>query len=208
MIALYRNQNFIIMRKILILFLFSISTNAQEKLWTEADRQYTLDNLKRTRDDLVKETDNLTLEQWKFKESPERWSIAEIVEHLGNWELLWSREIGVSSRNPARPDLIATSKPDSYYHDFIMEEKVHESPDVSRPFGFIEGKNNIIRFVKLRNDNITFTEKTTADMRAIFEFTATQNPRNMHQVYIYQWGHVDRHLRQIRKVKAHENYPK
>jgi hypothetical protein len=196
------------MRKILVFILFAFSVNAQEKLWTEADRQYTLDNLKRTRDELVKETENLTLEQWKFKESADRWSIAEIVEHLGNWELLWSREIGISSRNPPRPDLIATSKPDSYYHDFIMEDKAHVSPDVSRPFGFIEGKNNIVRFVKLRNDNIAFTEKTNADMRAIFELTSTDYPRNMHQVYIYQWGHVDRHLRQIRKVKAQENYPK
>ena len=76
------------MKKIIFLLLLAISANAQEKLWTEADRQYTLDNLKRTRDDLVKETENLTAEQWKFKESPERWSIAEIVEHLGNWELL------------------------------------------------------------------------------------------------------------------------
>ena len=197
------------MKKILILLsLIALSASAQEKIWTEADRQYTLDNMKRTRDDLVKETENLTPEQWKFKESPDRWSIAEVVEHLGNWEIIWAREISISSRNKPSPELLNTSKPDSFYHEFIIEEKPHDAPDISRPTGFIEGKNNLTRFVKLRNDNITFIEKTNADMRAIFEFTATDYPRNMHQVYIYQWGHIDRHLRQIRKVKIDKNYPK
>ena len=196
------------MKTIILFLLFTISVSAQEKLWTEADRQYTLDNMKRTRDELVKETENLTLEQWKFKESPDRWSIAEIVEHLGTWEIIWAREISLGTRSKPQPELLKTSKPDSYYHEFIMEEKPHESPDISRPTGFIEGKNNLIRFVKLRNENITFTEKTNVDMKAMFELVGTDSPRNLHQVYIYQWGHIDRHLRQIRKVKTDKNYPK
>ncbi|MES2798177.1 MAG: DinB family protein [Bacteroidota bacterium] len=196
------------MKKLIFLLLLSFTGFSQEKLWTETDRKYTLDNLKRTRDELVKETENLSPAQWKFKESPDRWSIAEIVEHLGNWEIIWAREISVSSRNKPNPDLIKTSKPDSYYHEFIMEDKVHDSPTISRPTGFIEGINNLSRFVKLRNENIDFTEKTKADMRALFEFEGTDNPRNMHQVYIYQWGHVDRHMKQIKKVKSHMNYPK
>jgi len=206
--TVYLSQNIYKMKKALVLLFFTVSAVAQEKLWTESDRQYTLDNLKRTRDELVKETENLTLDQWNFKESADRWSIAEIVEHLGNWELLWAREIGISSQNTPKPEMLLTSKPDSYYHDFIMEEKAHISPTISRPTGFIEGKNNLTRFVNLRNENITFTEKTKADMKAIFELTGTDRARNLHQVYIYQWGHVDRHLRQIRKVKTHINYPK
>ena len=197
------------MKKVLILLsLISFTASAQEKLWTEADRQYTLDNMKRTRDELIKETENLTSEQCKFKESPDRWSIADIVEHLGYWEIIWAREIGIGSWNKPSPELLATSKPDSHYHDFIMEEKSHTSPDFSRPTGFIEGKNNLTRFVKFRNENIMFIEETEADMKAIFELTATQDPRNLHQVYIFQWGHIDRYLRQIRKINADKNYPK
>ncbi|MBD2702833.1 DinB family protein [Spirosoma sp. BT702] len=178
-----------------------------QKLWTEADRQYTVDNLKRTRDALIQETEKLTDAQWHFHESPDRWSIAEVVEHLALWEIIWSREIGIGSRNTPQPDLVKTSKPDSYYNAFIMEDKAHVSPDFSRPTGFIKGKDNLTFFTRLRDQNIAFAEKTNADMRACFELTATDSPRNLHQVYIYQWGHVDRHLRQIRKIKAHANYP-
>ncbi|GAB2581248.1 DinB family protein [Spirosoma areae] len=191
-------------------FAFSLMIPATyaQKLWTEADRKYTVDNLKRTRDDLTRETENLTNAQWQFHETPDRWSIAEVVEHLALWEIIWAREIGMGIRNTPRPDLIATSNPDSYYHDFIMEANAHKSPDFSRPTGFIQGKNNLTFFRRLRDQAIGFADTTQADMRAQFELTATKFPRNMHQVYIYQWGHVDRHLRQIRKIKEHTNYPK
>lgn len=199
-----------IMKPLLILLinvLLSISTGYAQKRWTEADRKYTVENLKRTRDELTRETENLTESQWHFRESPDRWSIAEVVEHLALWEIIWTREISMGIRNTPRPDLIATSRPDSYYMDFIMETKAHKSPDFSRPTGFIQGKNNLLFFQRLRDQVIAFADTTQADMRAQFELTATNNPRNMHQVYIYQWGHVDRHLRQIRNVKQHPNYP-
>ncbi|WP_247237930.1 DinB family protein [Telluribacter sp. SYSU D00476] len=178
------------------------------KLWTEADRTYTVDNMVRTRNELVKETEHLTPEQWAFRESPDRWSIGEIVEHLALWEIIWAREVSMGSRSTPQPELNKTSRPDSYYTDYIMEEAPHVSPDFSRPTGFIRGKDNLTFFVKLRDQTIQFIQTTQADMRAHFELTATPNPRNMHQVYLFQWGHVDRHLKQIRKVKAHPNYPK
>ncbi|WP_128546559.1 DinB family protein [Larkinella soli] len=180
---------------------------APQKLWTETDRKYTVDQLKRTRDALVAETENLTPAQWAFHESPDRWSIGEVVEHLALWEIIWAREISMGTRNKPQPELNQTSKPDSYYAEWIMEPNPHKSPDFSRPSGFIEGKNNLAFFLKLRNQTISFVETTQADMRAHFELTATDSPRNMHQVYIFQWGHVDRHLRQIRKIKQHPNYP-
>ena len=182
--------------------------NTAAKLWTAADRQYTLDNMKRTRDELVKETENLTPAQWAFHESADRWSIGEIVEHLALWEIIWNREISIGVRNKPTPELNATSRPDSYYHEFIMEEAKHTSPDFTKPTGFIDGRKNLTFFLQNHAINLAFIESTQADLRAHFEFTGTPNPRNMHQVLIFQWGHVDRHLRQIRKVKTHPNYPK
>ncbi len=190
------------------LFIIKFPLWGQGGLWTDADRQYTLDNMKRTRDELVKETENLTPAQWAFHESADRWSIGEIVEHLALWEIIWNREISIGTRNKPQPELNATSKPDSYYNEFIMEDAKHNAADYTKPTGFIEGKNNLAFFLRNHAINLKFVETTQADLRAHFEFTNTPNPRNMHQVLIFQWGHVDRHLRQIKKVKAHPNYPK
>lgn len=193
----------------LLFFTFIVGqTFAQEKLWTETDRQFTIDQFTRTRDELVKETENLTPAQWAFRESADRWSIAQIVEHLALWEIIWSREISMGTRNKPQPELNKTSRPDSYYSDFIMETNPHVAADVAMPTGFIKGKDNLDFFISRWQTNLAFLKKTDADMRAHFELTATPNPRNMHQVYIFQWGHVDRHLRQIRKVKADANFPK
>ncbi|GAB3332985.1 hypothetical protein GCM10027299_39970 [Larkinella ripae] len=200
--------------KHLTIFLFFLAAGpvlaqSTTRLWTDADQQYTVENLKRTRDELIRETESLTDAQWHFHETPERWSIAEVVEHLALWEIIWAREISVGTRNKPQPELNQTSRPDHYYTTFIMEDTPHQSSDLSKPTGFIRGKDNLTFFLRHRDQAIAFAEKTKVDMRAQFEFTAAgDNPRNMHQVYLYQWGHVDRHLRQIRKVKAHANYPK
>lgn len=201
-----------ILKTVLALLFIIFTTNivqAQEtkSLWTEADRQYTLENMRRTRDALIKETENLTPAQWAFRDSAHRWSIGEVVEHLALWEIVWSREISMGSRSKPQPELNATSSPDSYYTTFIMEDKPHTAPDFAVPTGFIQGKNNLTFFLRGREQAIKFVETTKLDLRAHFELTNTQYPRNMHQVLIYQWGHVDRHLKQIAKLKAHKNYP-
>ena len=54
---------------LLLLSFLAGQTFAQEKLWTETDRQFTIDQFNRTRDELVKETENLTPAQWAFHES-------------------------------------------------------------------------------------------------------------------------------------------
>ncbi len=185
----------------------SNENSPSNNLNVEKDLQYTLDNLKRTRDILITETENLSPAQWSFKESPERWSIGEVVEHLAIWELLWAREISIGLRNKPTPELNLTSHPDSYYHTFIMEEKNHDSPAISKPQGHIVGKDNLNWFVKLRNENINFAEKIQVPLKDHFEFTNTAEPRNMYQVYIYQWGHIDRHLKQIKKIKVHPKFP-
>lgn len=177
------------------------------KLWSETDRRYTLDNFKRVKEELIKETENLTKEQWNFREAPGRWTIGEIVEHLGIWERVWPREIEMATRNKPQPELTTKAQPDSYYNEWIMEEKPHNAPVFAKPTGLIEGKNNLTYFLEQNDLNIKFVETTQLDLRAYFEQT-NKEPRSLHHVLIFQWGHVDRHLRQIRKVKSHAKYPK
>lgn len=64
----------------LFFILFSNPLQAQEtkRLWTETDRKYLVENMRRTRDELIKETETLTSAQWSFQESPDRWSNAPL----------------------------------------------------------------------------------------------------------------------------------
>lgn len=187
-----------------------ISSNSfSQKLWTETDRKYLVDNLTRTRDSVTRETENLTEAQWNFKESPERWSIREVTEHIAIWELLLMHEVSRALGSTAHPEWQA--KPDSMYLGFILEEKPHISVEYTKPFtytlplGLNTGPNNVAWFLKMRNESIDYLKTVKEDLRS---FYLKETRPNVHQVYIYIFGHSERHLRQIRKIKSNPNYPK
>jgi hypothetical protein len=184
---------------------------AQEsKLWTEADRKYLVDNLTRSRDELINETKGLSKEQWSFKESPDRWSINQIVEHIAIWELLMTHDVSRTLSGGPKPELAAKPKADSTYLNFIMEDKQHISTEYTKPFtytvpqGLSDLSANLGWVLKMRNESIGYVSSTNDDLRMYFAV----NGSNLHQRYITIFGHMDRHLRQLKKVKQHPNYPK
>lgn len=196
----------------ILVALCSITLFAQENsYWTEADRKYLIDNLTRSRDELLAETKGLSKEQWSFKESPDRWSINEVVEHIAIWELLLTHRISGQLANGPQPELVSEGIADSVKYNFIMEDKPHHSLEYTKPFtytipmGLNDLKNNVAWLLKMRNESIGFVSTTKDDLRVYF---AKGNKSSTHQTYITVFGHTDRHLRQIRKIKQHPKYPK
>jgi hypothetical protein len=182
-----------------------------QTLWTETDRKYLIDNLKRTRDLVIEETKNLTEQQWTFKEAPDRWSINEVVEHLAIWELLLDREVSQALVAGPQPGLTKNAKTDSSVLAFLMEDKPHITTEYTKPFTFTvpmgsnSGTNNLAWFLKMRNESLNFLDSTKTDLRYYF---LRAGRGSVHQVYITIFAHTDRHLRQIRKIKSNINYPK
>ncbi len=71
--------------------------------------------------------------------------------------------------------------------------------------GLNDLKNNVTWLMKMRNESISYVTDTHADLRAYF---VPGSKTNTHGTFITLFGHTDRHLRQIRKVKQHPDYPK
>lgn len=187
------------------------SYSQEVKQWTETDRQYLLANLIRSKEELIKETKDLTKQQWSFKESPDRWSINQVVEHIAIWELLLDHEISRALTEGPKPELYKTAKADSIFLGFIMEEKPHISIEYTKPFtytvpmGLNDLQNNMTWFLKMRDESIAWIEMAKEELRS---YNLKTGSPNIHQRYITLFGHSDRHLRQIRKIKQHPNYPK
>ena len=83
------------------------------QLWTDADRKFLVDNLERTKLEIMRETQNLTSAQWSFKEDSTRWSIGQVLEHLGLYERIFAQEeiseklfISVPTLNTHRKSLL------------------------------------------------------------------------------------------------------
>lgn len=179
-------------------------------VWTEADRKYLLDNLIRSKEEIVAETKQLTKEQWNFKESPDRWSINQIVEHICIWELIQMNEISVALQMGPLPDF-THYLPDSLFLDHDpMGLKKNNTTDFTKPFSYgvplgnNEGKNNIIWLTTMRNESIEYLKNETRNIRVHYICFGP----NIHQRYLGIFQHTFRHLRQIKKVKSHPNYPK
>lgn len=198
------------MKRTLLLFIVvyaHCSSFAQTTTWSESDRKYLVENLIRSRDILVKEVENLTDKQLKFKESPDRWSINQIVEHIGLWEILFEHEISRGLEAGMRPE--RKSEPDSANFKFIMETKPHYSLEWTKPYsytiplGLNDTKSNLTWVLKMRNESIDYLKATKDNLR---QYYASYG--NLHQIYILVFGHTDRHIRQIGKIKDHPNYPK
>lgn len=190
---------------------FALSSRSQEKLWSEEDRKHLIDHLTRTRDLIIAETKNLSPAQWNFKESADRWSINQVVEHLAIWELLLEREITQALAAPPQPELVKTARQDSVILNFLMEDKQHITTEYTKPFtytvplGINTGENNLAWLLKMRNEAIAYVDTTTVDLRYHF---LRAGKGSAHQVFLTISGHTDRHLRQIKKIKLNPDYPK
>ena len=196
------------MKYLIILYFLSCNTliNAQLQ-WTEEDRTYLIENLNRTTEILKEEIDGLTDEQWNFKEGPDKWSIAEVIEHLGIYEFKYYDQRYQIYLLPPEPELEKSTPPDSFYLDWINEDQPHSAVLSGRPLGLIEGSKNWDYFMIWRSRNLEKISNTTRDFRAHYGFRSKNRRWNIHQLYIILFAHCDRHLKQIKRIKAHQDFP-
>ena len=95
---------------------------AQKRLWTESERQVLLSELDRTTKGLMLEIEDLNQQQWTFQESPDRWSIAQIVEHLTVQNELHYRELSVNAQALQLPQYIAVVREwDDYFIKYATD---------------------------------------------------------------------------------------
>ena len=105
-------------------------------VWTEADRKYLLDNLTRSKEELLAETKNLTKAQWNFKESPDRWSINQIVEHICLWELIQMSEISTSLQIGPIPNFTSYSPDSAFINEDTKRLEKYITTDYTKPFTY------------------------------------------------------------------------
>jgi uncharacterized damage-inducible protein DinB len=117
---------------------FRMVATASPQALTPAERELALKSLQTTRDNFLKSIAGLSQKQWTFKPGPERWSVAEVAEHIAVAE---SAIFGLIQKqimsSPITPDKRAQVKG----KDEIVLEKVPDrshkaqAPEFLRPTG-------------------------------------------------------------------------
>jgi uncharacterized damage-inducible protein DinB len=180
---------------------------------TPADRESALKYLEITHQGVLDATKGLSANQWNFKSAPDRWSIAEVVEHIAAAEdFLFSNITDKVMKAPARTGTDDVKAIDQLVLKAVPDRSHKaQAPEPLKPtnrFGSPEA--SLKHFTESRERTEEYL-KSTPDLRA-HAAPASESPFGK-QMDAYQWilfiaGHSERHTKQIVEVKADPNFPK
>lgn len=217
------------MKSNILILLFVLSTltafcqtsaSYSGKIWTESERGNLLKGLERTKNEVFLETKGLSDQQWNFKEDSTRWSISEIVEHLITQDESFTKEIWTCLNQPELPQFIDIAKGNDHVFVEYSDDPLKANAGFLSPFGrYCSKEKTEFAYKRIRDTLFGTVKNSEDDFRKHFTFrnykfdgqltnAETYNVRDMHQIVLTCISHTDRHLKQLRKVKDHPNYPK
>ena len=172
---------------------------------TPGDRQRLLAHLEMTEDWVVSEVAHLSEGQLRFRMAPDTWSITDVVEHLSIAEPQYWKQLQDSTKQPPTTQkLEATDAAILWYG--IDRTKRATTGEARVPTGKVATVAEPVgRFRTLRATMKEYARTTADDLRSRKLLEGNMD--------VYQWflmisAHAQRHILQIREIKAHANYPK
>lgn len=177
-----------------------------------ADRDAGVQSLNETRQKFLDSIAGLSEAQWTYKPAPDRWSIAEVAEHLAVTETaLPSMVSGQILKTPANATPAAEKIPDARIFEVITDRSGKaQAPEMLRPSGRWSTRDEVIKaFNDGRDQNLEYIKTTTDDLRAhAVPHPALKAPVDGFQWFLLLSAHCARHTAQIEEVKADPGFPK
>ncbi|HYL86211.1 MAG TPA: DinB family protein [Candidatus Angelobacter sp.] len=190
-----------------LLLMAGASASAQEV--TPAEKERALQYLETTKKNVLEATKGLSEAQWNFKAAPDRWSVAQVMEHIAAAEdflrELVKDKVMVAPAGEAGRDVKKTD-------DAVLAMVPDRTNKVQAPeplvptnrFGTPDG--SIRHFVESRVATEDFLKGATG-----LRDHVTDSPMGKLDGYEFVLliaAHSERHLKQINEVKADPNFPK
>jgi len=193
-----------------LVVILSLAASALAQSLTQADRDRAVKYLESTRQGVQDATAGLSQAQWNFKPAPDRWSVAEVTEHIAAAEDfirgMVTDQVMKAPPRPAGEDVKALDE----MVLAAIPDRTHkaQAPEPLKPtnrFGSPEA--SLKHFAKSREQTLDFLKKHD-DLRD----HASDSPMGK-KLDAYEWilfiaAHSERHTKQINEVKADPKFPK
>lgn len=175
------------------------------------ERDLVLQQLAASETRLLALVDGLTETQWTFRETPERWSIAEIIEHCARFEGFILGRIVAAIEAPGEPgkgaeargkEGLVMSLAETRGTRFIAREAVRPTGSDRRPAEWLA------EFGAARARTIVFAQESCAPLRDHFFPHIAFGDLDCCQWLLLLGQHTERHARQIEEVRSHADFPK
>jgi uncharacterized damage-inducible protein DinB len=188
------------------------NASTEKSALSPEERQSAIKYLEETRQKVLDSLKDLSDAQWKFKSAPDRWSAAEVAEHIAvSEEAILGLVTERVMKSPAAPEKKEAAKDkDELVRTSVTNRSVKvQAPEMLKPASRFKTREEMIKaFNASRDKTIEYVKTTQDDLRSHF---------GPHPIFkdldAYQWvllisGHSERHSLQILEVKADPNFPK
>jgi uncharacterized damage-inducible protein DinB len=200
-----------ILAAMIYLAIASLAQTAPQTL-TAQERESALKELERTHDKFLQSIAGLSQKQWTFKAGPDRWSIAEVAEHITVSESaifgLVQKQIMTSPATPEKREQVKGK-------DEIVLQRVPDrshkaqAPEFLRPTGRWATEAALTQaFEESRKATMDYVRTTNDDLREHFFDHPLLGTMDGYQWLLLISAHSERHTAQIEEVKADPNFPK
>jgi hypothetical protein len=188
------------------------ATPAAAATLSAEEREAALNSLQATHDAFLKSIAGLSEKQWKFKPAPDRWSVAEVSEHIAISE---STLLGmVQSKivaSPATPEKRAEVAGKDETVLKMVPDRSHkaQAPEFLKPTNRWATQAELTKaFEDSRRATMDYVRTTNDDLRDHFGPHPLLGPLDAYQWILLISAHSERHTKQIEEVKADPNFPK
>lgn len=176
---------------------------------TQQERDSLLQHLEQTRQAFLDSISGLSDAQWTFRAGPDRWSIAEVAEHIAISEAtilqLVTDKMLKGPAIPPNPSPVSDEKLLAWLLDRTSR---FQAPEMLKPTNRWATRDALTNdFLTARDQTATYVKTTTDDLHG------HGGPHPIFKMLDgYQWvllisGHSARHTAQIEEVKASPGYP-
>lgn len=183
---------------------------AHAQALTAQERESLAKHLQQTRQAFLESISGLSNAQWTFKPGPDRWSIAEVAEHIAVSETtifqIVTAQIIKSPAVPRGPESVSDEKLLQWLLDRTSK---FQAPEMLKPTHRWTSRDDLTKdFLAARENTVAYVKTTNDDLHG----HAAPHPV-FKMLDAYQWllllsGHAARHTAQILEVKESPEYPK
>lgn len=194
---------------LMALLLMAAARIAPAQQVTQAEKDRALQYLETTKKGVLEATKGLSEAQWNFKPAPDRWSVAQVTEHIAAAEdflrtlakeKVMMAPAGETDRDVSKTDeAVMAMVPDRSHKAQAPEPLVP-----TNRFGSPEG--SIKHFVESRATTEDFLKNTPGMRDHVLE--SPMGKLDAYEFVLLVAAHSERHTKQINEVKADPNFPK
>ncbi len=176
------------------------------------ERDFALKNLQTTHDKFLQSIAGLSQKQWTFKAGPDRWSVAEVAEHITVAESailgLIQKQVMASPAAPEKREQVK-GKDDMILQRMPDRSHKAQAPEFLRPAGRWPTEADLTKaFEESRKVTMDYVRTTNDDLRDHFFDHPAFGTLDGYQWLLLLSAHSARHTAQIEEVKADPNFPK